>query len=88
MRFTKMHGIGNDYIYVDTTIESVKDPAKLAKAMSRPHFGVGSDGLVSMWLTSGCEFSTQTVLNLKCAAMLPAASVSMCMSAVSRIKPR
>lgn len=46
MRFTKMHGTGNDYIYVNCFEETVRDPASLAIAMSRPHFGVGSDGLV------------------------------------------
>lgn len=46
MRFTKMHGIGNDYIYVNCFAETVTDPAALAVRMSRPHFGVGSDGLV------------------------------------------
>ena len=46
MRFVKMHGLGNDYIYVDTTRERVEDPQGLAVAMSRPHVGVGADGLV------------------------------------------
>ncbi|MBQ7864966.1 MAG: diaminopimelate epimerase, partial [Clostridia bacterium] len=46
MRFTKMQGIGNDYIYVNCFEETVRDPATLAIHMSRPHFGVGSDGLV------------------------------------------
>lgn len=46
MRFTKMHGIGNDYIYVNCFEEVVRRPAELAVAMSRPHFGVGADGLV------------------------------------------
>lgn len=46
MRFTKMHGIGNDYIYVNCFDEVVRNPEKLAKVMSRPHFGVGADGLV------------------------------------------
>lgn len=46
MRFTKMHGTGNDYIYVNCFEETVRDPASLAVSMSRPHFGVGSDGLV------------------------------------------
>lgn len=46
MRFTKMHGIGNDYIYVNCFEEYVKDPSALAIAMSKPHFGVGSDGLI------------------------------------------
>lgn len=46
MRFTKMHGAGNDYIYVDCFKETVKDPESLAKNISRYHFGVGADGLV------------------------------------------
>jgi len=57
MRFTKMQGIGNDYIYVDTTLEPVKDPAGLARAMSKPHFGVGSDGLVLIEASEVADFA-------------------------------
>ncbi len=46
MRFTKMQGAGNDYLYVDCTRESVREPEKLAVIMSDRHFGAGSDGLV------------------------------------------
>ncbi len=46
MRFTKMHGCGNDYIYINCFEETVENPEKLAIAMSERHFGVGSDGLV------------------------------------------
>lgn len=46
MKFTKMHGIGNDYVYVDCFKEVVNDPVNLAKRMSDRHFGVGSDGLI------------------------------------------
>ena len=47
MRFTKMHGIGNDYVYVDCFSEPFpKDPAKLARRISDRHFGVGGDGLI------------------------------------------
>ncbi|MCZ6735583.1 MAG: diaminopimelate epimerase [Planctomycetota bacterium] len=46
MRFTKMHGIGNDYIYVNGSEESVNDPAALARAMADRHMGVGGDGLI------------------------------------------
>jgi diaminopimelate epimerase len=46
MRFTKMHGIGNDYIYVDTLQETVADPQKLAVRIADRHFGVGGDGLI------------------------------------------
>ena len=44
--FTKMHGAGNDYIYVNTLLYDIPDPAKAAIQWSRPHFGIGSDGLV------------------------------------------
>ena len=46
MKFTKMHGIGNDYIYVNAFEEQVEDPSALAIAISDRHFGVGGDGLV------------------------------------------
>lgn len=47
MKFTKMHGLGNDYVYVETfTQPEPADPAALARAVSDRHFGVGSDGLI------------------------------------------
>ncbi|MDR1599488.1 MAG: diaminopimelate epimerase [Oscillospiraceae bacterium] len=46
MRFTKMHGIGNDYIYINGFEERVDDPAGLSVRMSAYHTGVGSDGLI------------------------------------------
>src|SRR5438128_3108715 len=47
MRFTKMHGIGNDYVYVDCVRQRPPaDPAALARAVSDRHFGIGSDGLI------------------------------------------
>lgn len=44
--FTKMQGAGNDYIYVDTTRYDIPNPGEAAVVWSRPHFGIGSDGLV------------------------------------------
>lgn len=46
MNFTKMHGLGNDYIYVNTFDEKVENPAELAKVVSDRHFGIGGDGLI------------------------------------------
>lgn len=46
MKFTKMHGIGNDYVYVNCFEESVKNPAEVSKFVSNRHFGIGSDGLI------------------------------------------
>lgn len=46
MRFTKMHGIGNDYIYINGFEQTVSDPSALAVQMSDRHTGVGADGLI------------------------------------------
>ena len=45
MKFTKMQGIGNDYVYVNCFEEKVEDPSALAIQVSDRHFGIGSDGL-------------------------------------------
>ena len=46
IKFTKMHGIGNDYVYVNLSEEQVPDPVSLAVAVSDRHFGIGADGLI------------------------------------------
>ncbi|MER1993653.1 MAG: diaminopimelate epimerase, partial [Eubacteriales bacterium] len=46
MKFSKMQGLGNDYIYVNCLEETVADPVETARKISDRHFGVGSDGLV------------------------------------------
>ncbi|MFI5381328.1 MAG: diaminopimelate epimerase [Tepidisphaerales bacterium] len=46
MKFTKMHGIGNDYVYVNGFVETVADPARLAPIISDHHTGIGGDGLI------------------------------------------
>jgi diaminopimelate epimerase len=46
MKFAKMHGAGNDYVYVSGFEETVEDPARLAVEVSDRHFGIGSDGLI------------------------------------------
>lgn len=57
MKFTKMHGLGNDYVYVDTFDQSVPDPAAMAIAVSRPHFGVGADGLVLIGPSTEADYA-------------------------------
>lgn len=56
MKFTKMHGLGNDYIYVDCFQETVADPEKAAVFLSDRHFGVGSDGLVLIKPSKQADF--------------------------------
>ena len=56
MKFTKMHGLGNDYIYINAFEETVENPSELAKRLSDRHFGVGSDGLVLIAPSSVADF--------------------------------
>ena len=46
MRFVKMQGIGNDYVYVDMFNQHVEQPEKLAVKVADRHFGIGGDGLI------------------------------------------
>lgn len=56
MYFTKMHGAGNDYIYINGFTEHPADLHTLAKTLSDRHFGVGSDGLVIILPSDICDF--------------------------------
>lgn len=56
MRFTKMQGLGNDYVYINCFEECVKDPAALAVQMSDRHFGIGSDGLILIRPSEQADF--------------------------------
>lgn len=57
LEFTKMQGLGNDYIYIDATKIRIKNPNMLAKYMSDRHFGVGADGLILILPSSKADFS-------------------------------
>ena len=56
MKFTKMHGCGNDYIYINCFEEKIENDriSELAVKMSHRHFGVGSDGLVLICPSESC----------------------------------
>ena len=56
MRFTKMQGAGNDYVYINCFEEKIDDPHTLSKRISDRHFGVGSDGLVLIMPSDTCDF--------------------------------
>ena len=57
IRFTKMHGAGNDYIYVDTSRYPIENPERLSRLWSAPHTGIGSDGLVLIGSSDEADFS-------------------------------
>lgn len=59
MRFTKMQGLGNDYVYVNLFEETVRDAPALARRISDRHFGVGSDGLVLIGPSERADFRMQ-----------------------------
>ena len=56
MKFTKMHGCGNDYVYVNLFEEKLKDPAKVSIAVSDRHFGIGSDGVITIGPSDKADF--------------------------------
>src|SRR5688572_5807385 len=56
MRFTKMEGLGNDYVYVDGWTERVEDPAAVARRISDRRFGIGSDGLILIQPSETADF--------------------------------
>ena len=56
MKFTKMHGIGNDYIYFNCLDNDIKDPNGLSIALSDRHFGVGGDGIVMIMRSKVADF--------------------------------
>jgi diaminopimelate epimerase len=56
MKFTKMHGTGNDYIYVNGLVENIENPAEFAIKYSDRHKGIGSDGLVIILASDTCDF--------------------------------
>lgn len=57
IRFTKMHGAGNDYIYVNTIKYPIENPEELAVVWSKYHTGIGSDGLVLIGTSKTADFS-------------------------------
>jgi len=59
MKFTKMHGIGNDYIYVNGFEEQIENPTEFAIRYSDRHKGIGSDGLVIILPSTYCDFRMQ-----------------------------
>ena len=56
IKFTKMHGLGNDYVYIDVTKENLENPSELSKYISDRHFGVGSDGLILICPSDKADF--------------------------------
>ena len=59
MKFTKMQGAGNDYVYVDCTQNELKNASEVAVAVSDRHFGIGSDGLIMINPSKVADFEME-----------------------------
>ena len=59
MKFTKMQGLGNDYVYVNCFKEKIDNPSELARRISDRHFGVGSDGLIMINPSDKADFEME-----------------------------
>lgn len=55
MKFTKMQGIGNDYVYVDCFLETLENPSEVAIRVSNRNYGIGSDGLILIMPSQTCD---------------------------------
>ncbi len=79
IHFMKMHGVGNDYIFVDTAQCAIPDPQSASIAWSRPHMGIGSDGLVLIGRaeTSDADF-TMRIFNADGSEGLMCGNASRC----------
>lgn len=56
LKFTKMEGLGNDYVYIDAISQNIQNPSELAKKVSDRHFGIGSDGLILISKSDKADF--------------------------------
>jgi len=70
IKFTKMHGAGNDYIYVYLPDNTIADPVRCSIEWSRPHFGIGSDGLILIDKSDVADFSMRIFNNDGSEAMM------------------
>lgn len=59
LKFTKMHGLGNDYIYMDAINQKIENRSEFAKRLSDRHFGIGSDGLILICESDVADFRMQ-----------------------------
>ena len=56
IKFTKMHGLGNDYVYIDAINQNIENESSLARFVSNRHFGIGSDGLILICKSDVADF--------------------------------
>ena len=65
IKFTKMHGLGNDYVYIDAINQNIENESSLAQFVSNRHFGIGSDGLILICKSDVANFKIGKVFSTK-----------------------
>ena len=65
MKFTKMQGIGNDYVYVNCFQEQIENPSEVSRRISDRHFGIGSDGLILIKPSERADFEMKSGSNVR-----------------------
>lgn len=92
MKFTKMQGLGNDYVYVNCFEEKIENPPAVARYVSDRHFGIGSDGLIMINPSEVADLRwrciTQTVPAVRCVEMESGVWQNMSMITDLRIRHR
>lgn len=78
IHFTKMHGAGNDYIYVNTLLYPIADPEAAARTWSQPHTGIGSDGLVLIGKPTGQADYRMRIFNADGSEAMMCGNASRC----------
>lgn len=90
MKFTKMQGIGNDYVYVNCFQEHIENPSEVSRRISDRHFGIGSDGLILIKPSEKADFEMECIMltevRAQCAETECAVWENMCMTMVLQIK--
>ena len=56
MKFTKIHGLGNDYIYINDLKGKINEPNQLSKVLSNRHLGIGADGIILLLKSESADF--------------------------------
>ena len=81
LQFTKMQGLGNDYVYVDCTKKKLENASEVAVKVSDRHFGIGSDGLILINASRILRWRCITRMDPaeKCAEMVSVVLQNMCM---------
>ena len=87
MEFSKMHGCGNDYVYVNCMEKEVPNPGAVSEYVSHRRFGIGSDGLILIMPSDKADFRMRMFLPIRqisgCVCLMPMLPKAKCVATAS-----